>query len=151
MLKGNDLKIFISLIIIFTVFGTFSFDAKFDGYSDLITFLSIIIGFTITSLSILFNSPLKKAMYDRLNPEYLTELHRLGAYYKFSLCFEVISIFILFIFPDVSTTINFKNIAVHVGKFLLVLPIVGGSIYCFMKVVNDLLKIFVYPTNEKAQ
>lgn len=149
MLKGNDLKIFIVLLIISTIFGTYSFDAKFNGYSDLITFLSIIIGFTITSLSILFNSPLKKAMYDRKNPEYLTELHRLGAYYKFSLCFEVLSIFMLFIVPDVSTKINLKYISVYIGKFLLVLPIVGGSIYCFMKVVNDLLKIFVYPTNEK--
>lgn len=151
MLKGNDLKIFILLLLMLTIFGTFVFDAKYDGYSDLITFLSIIIGFTITSLSILFNSPLKKAMYDRRNPLYLNELHRLGAYYKFSLCFEVLSIFIIFIFPEKSTTVNIKDILIHLGKFTLVLPIVGGTIFCFMKVVNDLLKIFVYPTNEKSE
>ena len=151
MLKGNDIKAFIVLIIVSGILGTFVFDETFKGYSDLITFLSIIIGFTITSLSILFNSPLKKAMYDRQNSEYSTELHRLGAYYKFSLCFEVLSIFTLFVIPNISTKINLIIISVNVGKFSLVLPIIAGSIYCFMKVVNDLLKIFVYPTNEKTQ
>ncbi len=150
MLKGNDIRAFIVLIIFSVALGTYIFDETFKSYSDLITFLSIIIGFTITSLSILFNSPLKKAMYDRQNQLYLTELHRLGAYYKFSLCFEVLSIFTLFVIPDISTKLDLKTITLNVGKFSLVLPIVVGSIYCFMKVVNDLLKIFVYPTNDKS-
>lgn len=150
MLKGNDIKAFAVFLIVSAIFGTYIFDEKFNGYSDLITFLSIIIGFTITSLSILFNSPLKKAMYDRRNDVYLTELHRLGAYYKFSLYFEVLSIFTLFIIPDISTKIDLKLFSITIGKFSLVLPIVVGSIYCFMKVVNDLLKIFVYPTNDKS-
>ena len=150
MLKGNDLRAFMLLIIVSGIIGTYIFDETFEGYSDLITFLSIVIGFTITSLSILFNSPLKKAMYDRQNSEYLTELHRLGAYYKFSLCFEVLSIFALFVIPDISTKLNLRFLSVNIGKFSLVLPVVAGAIYCFMKVVNDLLKIFVYPTNDKT-
>lgn len=150
MLKGNDIKAFVVLLIVSAIFGTYIFDENFDGYSDIITFLSIIIGFTITSLSILFNSPLKKAMYDRQNIVYVTELHRLGSYYKFSLYFEVLSIFTLFVVSDLSTKIDLKLFSVPIGKFSLVLPIVAGSIYCFMKVVNDLLKIFVYPTNDKA-
>ena len=150
MLKGNDIKAIIVLIVVSAILGTYIFDETFNAYSDLITFLSIIIGFTITSLSILFNSPLKKAMYDRQNQEYLTELHRLGAYYKFSLRFEVLSIFTLFVIPDISTKLDLKIVTFNTGKFTLVLPIVAGSIYCFMKVVNDLLKIFVYPTNDKS-
>jgi len=150
MLKGTDIKAFIVLIIVSAGVGTYIFNETFDAYSDLITFLSIIIGFTITSLSILFNSPLKKAMYDRQNKHYLTELHRLGAYYKFSLYFEVLSIFTLFVTPDIATVFDLKIFILNTGKFTLVLPIVTGSIYCFMKVVNDLLKIFAYPTNDKS-
>ncbi len=150
MLKGNDIRAFVVVIIVSGILGIYIYDETFEGYSDLITFLSIIIGFTITSLSILFNSPLKKAMYDRENLIYLTELHRLGAYYKFSLCFEILSIFTLFVVPDLSTKFDLKIFSIYIGKFSLVLPIVAGSIYCFMKVVNDLLKIFVYPTNDKS-
>jgi len=150
MLKGDDIKEFVVLMVVSAILGTYVFDQTFKAYSDLITFLSIIIGFTITSLSILFNSPLKKAMYDQQDQEYLTKLHRLGAYYKFSLYFEVLSIFTLFVIPDISTDLDLKIITLNIGKFTLVLPIIAGSIYCFMKVVNDLLKIFVYPTNNKS-
>jgi hypothetical protein len=59
-MKGKDNIIFWIIIILSTIGGYFFFETTFKRYSDLITFLSIMIGFKITSLSVLCNSPLKK-------------------------------------------------------------------------------------------
>jgi len=147
-MRGNDLKIFIFIMIISLLAGLKLFDRDCDNYSDLITFLSIMIGFKITSLSILFNSPLKKSLYDRKILRYMTELHRLRDYYRFSLIFEVLSIFAIFVIPDNIFLVQLKNITIPVGKYNLVLPILVGTIFCFLKVANDLLKVFVHPVND---
>lgn len=147
-MRGNDLKIFIFLMVVSLLGGLKLFNVDCDNYSNLITFLSIMIGFKITSLSILFNSPLKKTLYDRKIRHYMTELHRLRDYYKFSLIFEVLSIFFIFIFPDNFIVIQLKSTTISAGKYMLVLPVLVGTIFCFLKVANDLLKIFVHPTND---
>jgi hypothetical protein len=135
-MKGIDLKLFWLILIISFAVGLYMFDSNYNEYSNIITFLSIMVGFKITSLSILFNSPLKKTLYDRKNIDYDTELHRLKDFYKHSLYFDVFSVAILFL-------------VVSDWKYLFVLPIIAGSIYCFYRTTNELLKIFVYPTNEK--
>jgi len=135
-MKGIDLKLFWLILVISFVVGLYIFDGKYNEYSNIITFLSIMVGFKITSLSILFNSPLKKTLYDRKNIDYDTELHRLKDFYKHSLYFDVFSVAILFL-------------VISDWKYLFVLPIIAGSIYCFYRITNELLKIFVYPTNEK--
>lgn len=135
-MKGKDLTIFWILLIISFIIGLNIFNNNYKDYSDIITFLSIMIGFKITSLSILFNSPLKKSLYDRKNTDYKTELHRLKDFYKHSLYFEVISVVFLFLVPSE-------------WKYILVLPIITGTVYCFYKTTSELLAIFVYPTNEK--
>lgn len=136
-MKGLDLKLFWVFIIFSFILGLFLFDKNYNDYSNIITFLSIMIGFKITSLSILFNSSLKKVLYDKKNSDYKTELHRLKDFYKHSLYFEVISVTILFLIPS-----EFK--------YIFVLPIIIGTIYCFYKTTTELLNIFVYPTNEKS-
>ncbi|RBQ32790.1 hypothetical protein CRU92_03485 [Arcobacter sp. FW59] len=135
-MKGLDLKIFLIIIVIAFLLGYIVFDKEYDEYSNIITFLSIMIGFKITSLSIIFNSALKKSLYDRKNKDYGTELHRLKNFYKHSIYFEVSSITILFL-----VTSEYK--------YIFIMPIIIGTIYCFFKTTNELLKIFVYPTNEK--
>lgn len=135
-MKGLDLKLFWIVLICSSIFGIYIYDNTYTEYSNIITFLSIMIGFKITSLSILFNSPLKKSLYDRKNKDYKTELHRLKDFYKHSLYFEVISVAILFL-------ITSSN------KYIFIMPIIAGAIYCFYKTTNELLKIFVHPTNEK--
>ncbi|PUE66220.1 hypothetical protein [Arcobacter lacus] len=135
-MKGLDFKIFLIVIVIAFLLGYIVFDKKYDEYSNIITFLSIMIGFKITSLSIIFNSALKKSLYDRKNKDYGTELHRLKDFYKHSIYFEVASITILFL-----VTSEYK--------YIFVMPIIIGTIYCFYKTTNELLKIFIHPTNEK--
>lgn len=146
-MKGTDNLIF-WIIILFSFFcGYFIFDYSFNRYSDLTTLLSIMIGFKITSLSILFNSPLKKVLYDRKIKKYETELHRLKCFYQHSLYFEVFSVFLLFIIPKCSYTMVLFNHNICIGRYLLVFPVLTGVMYCFFKVYKDLLVAFVYPTN----
>ncbi|QKF82937.1 hypothetical protein CRV08_02295 [Halarcobacter ebronensis] len=133
-MKSNDLYIFIAIIVFSIFLGNYIFDEEYKRYSDLINFLSIMIGFKIASLSILFNSPLKKTLYDRGNYLYKTELHRLKDFYKHALYYEVFSVCILFI--------DFPN------KYLIIMPIISGTVYCFYKITSELLRIFTYPTND---
>ena len=146
-MKSRDLTYFWLIIIISTIIGLFVFDSNFNGYSDLITYLSIMIGFKISSLSILFSSPLRKKLWDanQVKP-YKTELHRIKDYYKHSIVFEVVSVILIFVFPN-CLKVDFWNI-IHLGKQSLVLPILTGSAYCLYKTCKDLFRIFTYPTND---
>lgn len=146
-MKGRDLIWFIIIVIISLLASVFLFDNRFDMYSDLITLLSILIGFEITSLSILFNSPLKRTLYDRKIKKYKTELHRLRDFYRFTLIIELVNICIIFIVPNFSLEI--WNI--HLGKNVIILPILASSIYCFYKICGDLFQIFVYPVNDSRE
>jgi len=146
-MKGKDLTYFWLIVIISMIGGLFLFDSNFNGYSDLITYLSIMIGFKISSLSILFSSPLRKKLWDanQVKP-YKTELHRIKDYYKHSIIFEVVSVILIFVYPN-CLEVNFWNI-IHLGKQSLVLPVLTGSAYCLYKTCKDLFRIFTYPTND---
>ena len=144
-MKNKDLKIFVLLILASTIIGYFLWNKDFKGYSDIVTLLSIIIGFEITSLSIIFNTPLKKTLYDRKIKYYKTELHRLRDFYRFSIYVSLVSVVLLILVPDFSLKI-YGSFIIHKGT--LVSPIMCSSIYCLIRLCNDLFKIFVYPTNE---
>jgi hypothetical protein len=146
-MKGKDNILFWMLIVFSFIGGYWIFDENFKRYSDLITFLSIMIGFKITSLSILFDSPLKKTLFERKINKYETELHRLKDFYKHSLIFEVLSVLLLFVIPEFICSFSIKTNTIILGRYLLVLPIIIGVIFCFFKVYSDLLKIFTHPTN----
>jgi len=142
--------LFVGILLISFVIGFYIYDVEYDSFSDLVTFLSIMIGFKITSLSILFNSPLKKTLFDKKITTYKTELHRLRDYYRHSLSFDALSIITLFVIPKKMISFSLLENTVIIGKYLFVLPILLGTVFCFYKVTYDLLKIFVHPTNEKG-
>lgn len=146
-MKGRDFWWLVVVIAISLIMGLFWFNSTFEGYSDLITFLSIMIGFKISSLSILFNSPLRKALRDKDKgcKPYRTELHRIKDYYKSAIAFEVMSVVLMFVYP---TCWQFDWWRIHFGKQSFVLPILVGSTYCLYKVCKDLFRIFTYPTND---
>lgn len=147
-MKGRDNIFFWFIIVVSFSIGAIIYNVRFSDYSDLITFLSIMIGFKITSLSILFNSPLKKTLYDRKIRLYVTELHRLKDFYKHALLFEAISVLLFFIIPDKLFSFSIKSFDIIIGRYLLILPVLFGVIYCFYKILYDMLKIFTYPTND---
>lgn len=144
-MKNKDLKIFVLLVLVSTIIGYFFWNNDFGGYSDIVMLLSIIIGFEITSLSIIFNSPLKKTLYDRKIKYYETELHRLRDFYRFSIYISLASVVLVILIPDFSYKIC-DSFIIHKG--IIVSPIMSSSVYCFIRLCNDLFKIFVYPTNE---
>lgn len=142
-MKGLD-KIKFILIETASIFAGFLiFDSKFNAYSELIIFLSIMLGFLIVAISVIFNSPLKKVLYNLQNKSYRTELHRLKSHFHFSAWLIIIYMLMIFLIPKSGITI----FTFELEKHLIVMPILIGSILCFHKIYNELLKIFVYPTN----
>lgn len=146
-MKSNDKKILILLLLLSFPLGYFILPKCYGQFSELITFLSILIGFQITALSILFNSRILKVLYDNKNKVYRTELHRLKSYFSYSIYFEVISIVVLLILQD-SYHFSIKDLEIEFYKSYLVIPIISGSVYCFLKISNDFFRIFVLPRNE---
>jgi|SRR5690554_6701464 len=146
-MKSKDKKILILLLLVSVPIGYLIMPKNYSQFSELITFLSILIGFQITALSILFNSRILKVLYDNKNKVYRTELHRLKSYFSYSIYFEIISIVALLILRD-SYHFSLNEWTLSVYKSYLVLPIITGSVYCFLKISNDFFRIFVLPRNE---
>jgi hypothetical protein len=146
-MKSKDKKILIFLLLLSIPIGCFIMPKSYNQFSELITFLSILIGFQITALSILFNSRILKILYDNKNKVYRTELNRLKSYFSYSIYFEIVSIVVLLIMQD-NYLFSIKEWEFGIYKSYLVLPIITGSVYCFLKISNDFFRIFVLPRNE---
>lgn len=144
-MRGNDLRMFLIILVLSFVGGGF-FDVgdanRSVVYSDLITFLSIVIGFEVASLSIIFNTPLKMQLYDRKISYYRTELHRLRDFYRFSIYSSLFYVAFIFILPDFSL---WDWGYWRIGKLMTVIPIIFSSIYCIFRLCQDLFRIFVFP------
>lgn len=147
-MKGKDNFYFLLILVSGFFIGIFLVDEDFDQYAELITFLSIMVGFKITSLSILFNSVIKKSLYDQKNNSYETELHRLKSFYSHSLTFEVFAILILFLVPNYHEYNFSETVVIPFGRYRFILPILLGVSYCFYKILKDLMDIFSHPTND---
>lgn len=118
------------------------FEYNNDFIANVITLLSILIGFSMTSLSLLFTSNAVKDFYNDIDAENssLTKLHRLKNYYKVSVLIEFSSvIFLLFM-----SLINLNNIFQHV-----ILGILGIDIYLFILLFLFFLDLFVYENSKK--
>lgn len=144
MMKGKDLAIFVFWIV---VGGFLNLFYDFDiTQSDVITFLSIIIGFQVTSLSILFNSKILNRLFEAPDALYRTELHRLSSYYKFSIGFESLCTVALLLMHKI--TITLFNYSVIFNKNNVLPSVLFGTLYCMFKVAKDLFAIFELPRNE---
>lgn len=146
-MRNRHLRIFIYIFIISLLLGVvLSKHLDINEYDALITFLSMIVGFEIASLSIIFNSPLKKTLYDKSAKYYRTELHRLRDLYRFSIYISLFYIIVIFLTPDFCWDIKGS---VKIQKDIIVYPILLTSTYCTSVLCKDLFNIFVYPTNDK--
>lgn len=147
-MKGIDKTYFILILLISIPIGYLILPKCYEQFSDLITFLSILIGFQITAISILFNSRIVNVLYDNKNKSYITELHRLKAYFKYAINYELISVVLLLTFPK-EFPLSIFNHQIMFYKSYFVLPIILGSIFCFLKISNEFFRIFILPRNEK--
>lgn len=137
-------KVFWSVLLVVGVASSFYWYWRetFDGYSDLITFLSIMIGFKLTFISVLFGSPLRRILHDTKDLQYHTKLHRLSSMVKKSLYFEFGSILALFVVPDAAVLFGLP-----VGRYLLIGPILWIAGYNFYRLCELFFECFVFPTN----
>lgn len=147
-MKGIDKTYFILILLLSIPIGYLILPKYYGQFSDLITFLSILIGFQITAISILFNSRIVNVLYDNKNKSYKTELHRLKSYFKYAINYELISVVLLLTFPK-EFSFSIFDYQLIFYKSYFVLPIILCSIFCFLKISNEFFRIFILPRNEK--
>jgi hypothetical protein len=104
--------------------------------SNSITFLSIILGFSITSLSILFSSNYVRNLYneDDFEDKSLTLLHRLANYYKASFYISFFTLMYLLII-GIIPSIKYLEI--------IIFPLLGINIYIQYLLISLFLRLFV--------
>ena len=144
MIRGKDLISYLVVFIISLLGGLLIIPCDFELVGELITFLSILYGFQLTSLSILFNSNFLNKFYDLKDKTYKNKLIRLKIYFEFNMNFILLSIFLLLVLPHRNIFLfDFeKNI-----KFVFVLPILSLSLLGTFKISKTLFGLFVVPRN----
>lgn len=117
-------------------------------YSNLITFISILTGFQITSFAMLFSSSMVKGLYKIKDNEnsYITLKHRLKNYYKFAFNLALLSIVIIFILEifkpnHITTPLTVIDLS-WIGRSS-VFSIIASNIFANYKTMNMLYKIFI--------
>lgn len=117
-------------------------------YSNLITFISILTGFQITSFAMLFSSSIVKGLYKIKDNEnsYITLKHRLKNYYKFAFNLALLSIVIIFILEifkpnHITTPLTVIDLS-WIGRSA-VFSIIASNIFANYKTMNMLYKIFI--------
>lgn len=118
---------------------------KGDVLSSFLTFLSIIFGFYITSLSIFVTSKYVSDLYKVVdkNDHSLTLLHSLVRNYRRGLIFVLISIgYFVFIQFLISQNIDGKIILSNKWLILFMFFIVGNFWYSY-KMLNDLINVII--------
>lgn len=120
-------------ILILSVIYSYFIRPQFDT-TNVITFLSIIMGFQITAFALLFSSDTVHLLYKQKDKEFpqLTLKHRLKNYYKNSFNTLLISIIILLLCPSHWMLLN-----------LVTLPIILVNSYMLYTTNEYLYKIFI--------
>lgn len=149
MLNKKDKRYFYAMCFCTVLLGLcYNFDVTQGLYSDLITFISILMGFQITSFSMVFVSPVVKKLYNVKDNEngYITLKHRLKNYYKFAFnvaLVSVIAIFVLNIFNPHQIATRLFVINLSWVKRAIVFSIIASNIFANYKTMNFLYKIFI--------
>ncbi len=139
--------------IIFQRYFLLKINFNFSIIGDIITFLSVIFGFYVTSLAIFATSQFVSGLYkvtDKKNDSY-TLLHTLINNYKFGLIVVLISLvyFILaglFIKPDINDQVSLGYFATIPFIALLVL----NFTFCF-RMLNNLINIIIQEGKIKSR
>lgn len=132
------------IILIISTIIFFLLNLKYDEsfYGNSITFLSITIGFTITSLSVLYNTECIanfSKMQDSERKDF-TVLHRLGAYYRVQIYFSILLILFYLL----------ENLLINKFSFLRVLSVLNFPLLfcnCFLTyiLIRFFIKLFTHP------
>lgn len=127
--------------VISLIVGILNLDNPSEAhYNSVITFLSILFGFTLTSFTTLFSSKSVDGLYkiqDKKNRN-ITLKHRLKNYFLASFNISVISILILLLFPN---KLSVCHLCFHKEMFLY--PIIIINSYMYYILLHLLGKIFI--------
>jgi len=154
-MKKNIIYSTLVFVVVIIIQNYFFSNVKFNAsvISDVITFLSIVFGFYITSLAIFITSQFVSDLYKIVdkNDKSSTLLHTLINNYKFGLLLALISliyfIFIkLFIQTDINNEISFGYLPIYPLIAFLVL----NFIFCFM-MLNDLVNIIIQEGKRRSK
>jgi hypothetical protein len=128
-----------AVVLLSAIIGIFGkYEIPLSIYSDLITFLSILVGFQVAAFAMLFSSPTVKALYEIKDAEnkYITLKHRLKNYYEFAFSLSLISILLIFMLEIFNLNILWINRAV-------ILSIITSNIFIHYRTMRFLYKVFI--------
>lgn len=142
MLKKD--KFLLLLIFMFSIIiSKFSTFIELDEEANIIEFLSIISGFLLSAIAIIYSSPVRKIMYTIKAPNYITLWEETISLYKFTIFFCII--FILFI----NLNFHLANVRFHIKKDDIVFSLFNCSIFLIVKVLKNFFKLLSIEINNK--
>lgn len=117
-LSKSDWKNFVWISIVVTIFSIFISDIIQIESSFLVEFSSIMIGFLLSTIAILYSSNLRFELYDKKPKHYNSYWEMLVSYYRFACFYFVLSILVVFL------KISIINAETY-NKIYLILVLIG--------------------------
>lgn len=143
---NRNMMIFISFLFFFTYIIGLIFHIGVTDTSNLVTFLSIIVGFFMSALAILYASPLRKVLYREPAKKYPNKWIEIVEKYKFTTIFSMISVLIMLIDIKIPEIIFWKTDVIQRAPFYLAVSVV--AVYLFINIVLTLFKNLSFAIND---
>lgn len=137
-LSKSDWKNFVCSSIVVTIFSIFISDIIQIESSFLVEFSSIMIGFLLSTIAILYSSNLRFKLYKEKPPQYNSYWEMLVSYYRFACFYYVLSLLIVFL------KISIINAETY-NKIYLILVLVGLII--LSRLIQFLFKLLLIKVN----
>lgn len=143
--RKDKMIILIILLILTPLFYFCNFDYKTDFYSNVITFLSIMIGFTLTSISVLYNTNFRKNFSRMPNKKGTNILCGLGHYYKMHIYFSLLLVVFYMLEDLIIQSNNFLTFISCIN-----IPLLFVNIYITYILVKFFIKLFTNPSYDEG-
>lgn len=137
-LSKSDWKNFVCSSIVVTIFSIFISDIIQIESSFLVEFSSIMIGFLLSTIAILYSSNLRFKLYKEKPPQYNSYWEMLVSYYRFACFYYVLSLLIVFL------KISIINAETY-NKIYLILVLIGLII--LSRLIQFLFKLLLIKIN----
>lgn len=162
MYKRHKTISFVIFVLCIIIVFIFSYELPENSIASFVTFFSIIFGFYLTAISILYGSSFAKRISSEEDPKQKTQtkLHTLIAYFRVSSYIAILSIVLLLIFSalnlsggqemgtDCVTTIGIRDFDFCWQTFMT--AILMGVIVVNIYFMTILFKIFLNAFEEEA-
>lgn len=134
------------IILLITYVVGCSLNIGVSNKSDLITFLSIMIGFFMTAISLLFSSPLYKILKSKDRKGYANKWIEIVEKYTIAVTFSMIFILILLVEFKTPKLVLFNFNLIQKNKIYF--SIACDSVYIFFNISRIFFKNLKFPVNQ---